>query len=79
MESIAITSQYDIELRKDIVKRIAGINDELNEEMKKEKDIILETKLAWKLFLFFLLNDNSQRNDNWNPYKNILDGVTFNV
>ncbi|MHA1988777.1 MAG: 4-hydroxyphenylacetate 3-hydroxylase family protein [Promethearchaeota archaeon] len=37
MESIAITSQYDIESKKDIVKRIAGIDDELNEEMKKEK------------------------------------------
>lgn len=37
MESIAITSQYDIESRKDIVKRIAGINDELNEEMKKRE------------------------------------------
>ena len=46
MESIAITSQYDIESRKEIVKRIAGINDELNEEMKKEKNVILETKLA---------------------------------
>ncbi|MHA2281097.1 MAG: 4-hydroxyphenylacetate 3-hydroxylase C-terminal domain-containing protein, partial [Promethearchaeota archaeon] len=46
MESIAITSQYDIELRKGIVKRIAGINDELNEKMKKEKEVILETKLA---------------------------------
>ncbi|GAI97722.1 unnamed protein product, partial [marine sediment metagenome] len=30
MESIAITTQYDIESRKEIVKRIAGINDELN-------------------------------------------------
>jgi len=46
MESIAITSQYDIESKKDIVKRIAGINDELNEAMKKEKDVILETKQA---------------------------------
>jgi len=46
MESIAITSQYDIESKKEIVKRIAGINDELNEEMKKEKKVILETKLA---------------------------------
>ncbi|MHA2037066.1 MAG: 4-hydroxyphenylacetate 3-hydroxylase family protein [Promethearchaeota archaeon] len=46
MESIAITSQYDIELRKEIVKRIAGINDELNDEMKKEKNVILESKLA---------------------------------
>jgi len=36
MESIAITSQYDIESKKDIVKRIAGINDELNKEMEKE-------------------------------------------
>jgi aromatic ring hydroxylase len=46
MESIAITSQYDIESKKDIVKRIAGINDELDEEMKKEKKVILETKLT---------------------------------
>jgi aromatic ring hydroxylase len=46
MESIAITSQYDIESKKDLVKRIAGINDKLNEEMKKEKNVILETKLA---------------------------------
>jgi len=30
MESIAITTQYDIESRKEIVKKIAGINDELN-------------------------------------------------
>ncbi len=30
MESIAITTQYDIESRKDMVKKIAGINDELN-------------------------------------------------
>lgn len=30
MESIAITTQYDIESRKDMVKRIAGIDDELN-------------------------------------------------
>ena len=30
MEQIAITSQYDIEARKKIVKNIAGINDKLN-------------------------------------------------
>ncbi|MFX1327638.1 MAG: 4-hydroxyphenylacetate 3-hydroxylase family protein [Promethearchaeota archaeon] len=30
MESIAITTQYDIESRKEMVKKIAGINDELN-------------------------------------------------
>ncbi|MFW9772033.1 MAG: 4-hydroxyphenylacetate 3-hydroxylase family protein [Candidatus Heimdallarchaeota archaeon] len=30
MESIAITTQYDIEARKEMVKKIAGINDELN-------------------------------------------------
>ncbi|MFX1573061.1 MAG: 4-hydroxyphenylacetate 3-hydroxylase family protein [Promethearchaeota archaeon] len=30
MESIAITTQYDIESRKDMVKKIAGIDDELN-------------------------------------------------
>ncbi len=45
MESIAITSQYDIESKKEIVKRIAGISDELNEEMKKEKKVILETNI----------------------------------
>ncbi len=30
MESIAITTQYDIESKKEMVKKIAGINDELN-------------------------------------------------
>ncbi|MHA2035609.1 MAG: 4-hydroxyphenylacetate 3-hydroxylase family protein [Promethearchaeota archaeon] len=30
MESIAITTQYDIESKKEIVKRIAGIDDDLN-------------------------------------------------
>jgi aromatic ring hydroxylase len=30
MENIAITTQYDIESRKEMVKRIAGINDSLN-------------------------------------------------
>jgi len=30
MESIAITTQYDIESKKDLVKKVAGINDELN-------------------------------------------------
>jgi len=30
MEIIAITTQYDIESRKEMVKKIAGINDELN-------------------------------------------------
>ncbi len=34
MESIAITSQYDIEGRKEMVKRIAGIDDSLNEKAK---------------------------------------------
>ena len=32
MEQIAITSQYDLELRKKIVKNIAGINDKLNKK-----------------------------------------------
>jgi hypothetical protein len=30
MEQIAITSQYDIEFRKKIVKDLAGIDDKLN-------------------------------------------------
>ncbi|TET01380.1 MAG: aromatic ring hydroxylase [Promethearchaeota archaeon] len=34
MESIAITTQYDIETRKQMVKDIAGINDQLNDELK---------------------------------------------
>lgn len=40
MESIAITSQYDIEARKQMVKEIAGIDDELNkpyEEKAKQR------------------------------------------
>jgi aromatic ring hydroxylase len=32
MEEIAITSQYDIETRKEMVKKIAGIDDELNKK-----------------------------------------------
>jgi len=32
MESIAITTQYDIESRKELVKKVAGIDDELNKE-----------------------------------------------
>jgi len=32
MEQIAITTQYDIEARKTMVKKIAGINDELNKK-----------------------------------------------
>jgi len=32
MESIAITTQYDIEARKDMVKQIAGIDDALNKD-----------------------------------------------
>ncbi|MHA1931496.1 MAG: 4-hydroxyphenylacetate 3-hydroxylase N-terminal domain-containing protein, partial [Promethearchaeota archaeon] len=35
MESIAITTQYDIEKRKEIVKKIAGIDDELNKAYPK--------------------------------------------
>lgn len=34
MESIAITTQYDIDSRKEIVKKVAGINDELNKDYK---------------------------------------------
>ena len=34
MESIAITTQYDIETRKQMVKDIAGINDQRNSELK---------------------------------------------
>jgi aromatic ring hydroxylase len=36
MESIAITSQYDIQGRKEMVKGIAGIDDAKNEALKKE-------------------------------------------
>jgi len=35
MEQIAITSQYDIEARKTMVKKIAGIDDELNKKRLK--------------------------------------------
>jgi len=35
MEEIAITSQYDIEARKTMVKKIAGIDDELNKKRLK--------------------------------------------
>ncbi len=37
MEEIAITSQYDIELRKKIVKNIVGIDDKLNRKYKKKR------------------------------------------
>ena len=38
MENIAITSQYDIELRKEMVKKIAGIQDEkVNPEVPGSK------------------------------------------
>jgi len=36
MEQIAITTQYDIEYRKKLVKEIAGIDDKLNTELKKK-------------------------------------------
>ena len=32
MEEIAFTTQYDIETRKAMVKRIAGIDDQLNKK-----------------------------------------------
>jgi len=32
MESIAITTQYDIESKKELVKNVAGINDDLNKD-----------------------------------------------
>jgi aromatic ring hydroxylase len=35
MEQIAITTQYDIESRKKMVKDIAGIDDKLNKAFKK--------------------------------------------
>ena len=35
MEEIAITTQYDIEARKEMVKKIAGIDDELNKKRLK--------------------------------------------
>jgi aromatic ring hydroxylase len=37
MEEIAITSQYDIEARKDMVKAIAGIDDKLNKKRLQNK------------------------------------------
>ena len=36
MEQIAITTQYDIEYRKKLVKEIAGIDDKLNSELKRK-------------------------------------------
>lgn len=36
MEQIAITTQYDIEFRKKLVKDIAGIDDKLNTKLKKK-------------------------------------------
>jgi aromatic ring hydroxylase len=38
MEQIAITSQYDIQGRKEMVKEIAGIDDAKNEEVKAAKE-----------------------------------------
>ena len=35
MESIAITTQYDIEYRKQLVKNVAGIDDKLNEKYRE--------------------------------------------
>jgi hypothetical protein len=35
MEEIAITTQYDIEARKTMVKKIAGIDDKLNKKRLK--------------------------------------------
>ena len=35
MEQIAITTQYDIEFRKQLIKNIAGIDDKLNTKFKK--------------------------------------------
>ncbi|MBN1801352.1 MAG: aromatic ring hydroxylase [Candidatus Lokiarchaeota archaeon] len=37
MEQIAITTQYDIEARKDMVKAIAGIDDSLNKKIEKKR------------------------------------------
>jgi len=34
MEDIAISTQYDIKVRKGMVKSIAGIDDELNKNFK---------------------------------------------
>ena len=42
MEQIAITTQYDIEARKEMVKAIAGINDTLNKEFKKKPKLDME-------------------------------------
>jgi hypothetical protein len=37
MEQIAITTQFDIEARKDMVKKIAGIDDKLNKKRLRSK------------------------------------------
>jgi len=46
MEQIAITSQYDIEFRKQLVKNIAGINDKLNNKRRKDPKLVLEPKIV---------------------------------
>jgi aromatic ring hydroxylase len=46
MESIAITTQYDIESRKQMVKDVAGINDQLKDELKKDPKLVLEPKIV---------------------------------
>ena len=46
MEAIAITSQYDIESRKQIVKEIAGVDDALNEDVKAAKTDKAEPKAS---------------------------------
>jgi aromatic ring hydroxylase len=45
MEQIAITTQYDIEARKQLVKNIAGINDQLNKDLKKKSKLGLEPEI----------------------------------
>jgi len=44
MERIAITSQYDIEARKQMVKKLAGIDDTLNKPYEQKAGAAAETK-----------------------------------
>jgi 4-hydroxybutyryl-CoA dehydratase/vinylacetyl-CoA-Delta-isomerase len=41
MEQIAITSQYDIELRKDVVRKLAGLKQKNNSEKQGEEKVLV--------------------------------------
>ena len=45
MEQIAITTQYDIEARKQMVKEIAGVDDKLNEDLKRKPKLDVEQNI----------------------------------